>query len=44
VVHGRYQTLDLTRLRYERVEANEPCAEEEILSACAHLCEESRIS
>ena len=31
VVHGRYQTIDLGRLGYERVEAGEPYAEEGIL-------------
>jgi FAD-dependent oxidoreductase domain-containing protein 1 len=31
VLHGRYQTIDLGRLGYERVEANEPYAEEGIL-------------
>jgi FAD-dependent oxidoreductase domain-containing protein 1 len=31
VVHGRYRSLDLTRLGYERVEANAPYAEEGIL-------------
>jgi len=31
VVHGRYQTIDLTRLGYERVETNTPYAEEGIL-------------
>ncbi len=31
VVHGRYQTIDLGRLGYERVEANEPYGEEGIL-------------
>ena len=31
VVHGRYQTIDLRRLGYERVEADEPYAEEGIL-------------
>ena len=31
VVHGRYQTIDLGRLGYERVEAGEPYREEGIL-------------
>jgi hypothetical protein len=31
VAHGRYQTIDLGRLGYERVEAGEPYAEEGIL-------------
>ena len=31
VVHGRYRTIDLGRLGYERVEAGEPYAEEGIL-------------
>jgi FAD-dependent oxidoreductase domain-containing protein 1 len=31
IVHGKYQTLDLTRLGYERVEANAPYPEEGIL-------------
>jgi FAD-dependent oxidoreductase domain-containing protein 1 len=31
VVHGRYQTIDLGRLGYERVERGEPYAEEGIL-------------
>jgi len=31
VVHGSYQTIDLGRLGYERVEAGEPYAEEGIL-------------
>jgi glycine/D-amino acid oxidase-like deaminating enzyme len=31
VVHGQYRSLDLARLGYERIEANEPYAEEGIL-------------
>jgi FAD-dependent oxidoreductase domain-containing protein 1 len=31
VVHRRYQTIDLGRLGYERVEAGEPYVEEGIL-------------
>lgn len=31
IVHGRYTTIDLTRLGYERLEKNEPYAEEGIL-------------
>lgn len=31
VVHGRFETIDLSRLGYERVEANRPYAEEGIL-------------
>jgi glycine/D-amino acid oxidase-like deaminating enzyme len=31
IVHGRYQSIDLARLGYERVEANAPYAEEGIL-------------
>ena len=31
VVHGRYQTIDLGRFGYERVEADEPYREEGIL-------------
>jgi FAD-dependent oxidoreductase domain-containing protein 1 len=31
LVHGRYQTIDLGRLGYERVEANAPYREEGIL-------------
>jgi glycine/D-amino acid oxidase-like deaminating enzyme len=31
LVHGRFQTIDLTRLGYERIEANQPYAEEGIL-------------
>ena len=31
VAHGRYQTIDLGRLGYERVEAGEPYREEGIL-------------
>jgi glycine/D-amino acid oxidase-like deaminating enzyme len=31
LVHGRFTTLDLTRFGYERIEANEPYAEEGIL-------------
>jgi FAD-dependent oxidoreductase domain-containing protein 1 len=30
-VHGRYETLDLTRLGYRRIEANEPYRERGIL-------------
>ena len=35
VVHGRYQTIDLWRLGYGRVERNERYAEEGILCASA---------
>jgi FAD-dependent oxidoreductase domain-containing protein 1 len=31
IVHGRYETLDLTRLGYRRIEANEPYRERGIL-------------
>jgi len=31
LAHGKYQTIDLSRLGYERVQRNEPYAEEGIL-------------
>lgn len=31
IVHGSFQTIDLAKFGYERVEANEPCAETGIL-------------